>query len=159
MKALKILAILSLLIPAHALAAGSSSTLTSRETFKLISGAQVTVIEKLTIDWTADDADGSVPDLAVVLNGYLIKAITNPGATAPTDNYDVTLEDPADNALDAAGGQLGNRDTANTEQVYPVVTSGALSPVLLLGTYNVAVGGNSVNSATGRLILFIAKDL
>ena len=43
--------------------------------------------------------------------------MTNPGATAPTDNYDIVVNDA--DSVDVAAGVLANRDTANSEQAYP----------------------------------------
>lgn len=115
-------------------------------------------VEKVTIDWVADDADGSVPALSLPLAGFLLKAITNPGSTAPTANYDIALGDPEDSALDAFAGALQNRHTTTTEQVYPLVT-GAAIPIFLSGTYSLALTNNSVNSATGRIILYLVDSL
>lgn len=117
-------------------------------------------VDKIVIDWTADAGDGSVPNLSLTnLCGYVIKAITNPGSTAPTDNYDITLGDPEDSALDALGGALANRHTTTTQQVYPTV-SGATVPIWLdKGTYTLAIANNAVNSATGRIILYLASEL
>jgi hypothetical protein len=42
--------------------------------------------------------------------------VTNPGATAPTDNYDIVVNDA--DGVDVAAGVLANRDTANSEQAY-----------------------------------------
>jgi hypothetical protein len=138
--------------------AGSSNTLTSRERVQIGKGPESKFVEKVTVDWVGDDATGAVPDLALELNGFLVKVITNPGSTAPTANYDISLEDPEDNALDAAATLLNNRHTSTTEQVYPLI-SGASTPILLCGTYNVAVSNNSVNSATGRIIFHLVEGL
>ena len=117
------------------------------------------IIDKVTIDWTADAADGSVPDTPIEgLYGYLLKVLTNPGATAPTDNYDIVLKEPDDTTVDAANSLLLNRDTANSEAAYPYVTN-AVTPVLLTGTYTFSLSGNSVNSATGTVILFVSETL
>jgi hypothetical protein len=117
------------------------------------------LIEKITIDWTADAADGSVPNTSIdSLYGYVVKALTNPGATAPTSNYDIKLLDPDDSAIDALAGALDNRHTSNSEQVYPTA-SGAQIPVYLCGSYTFNLANNSVNSATGTVILFIKEKL
>lgn len=117
-------------------------------------------VRKVTVDWVADAADGSVPTLSLVnLYGYCLKVITNPGATAPTDNYDIILGDPADNALDALAGALANRDTANTEQVYPTASGSTIPVYLTKGDYVLTITNNAVNSATGRVILVLADSL
>lgn len=135
--------------------AGTTTTSYAEKTFGSDGKKRVKVV---TVNFVADAADGSVPDTALELTGWLVKLVTNPGSVAPTDNWDVALEDPHDNALDALGGAGANRDTANTEQVYPVV-SGAVTPVLLAGSYNVAISGNSVNSATGAVHLYLVDSL
>jgi hypothetical protein len=115
-------------------------------------------VEKVVIDWTADDTDGSVPALSVTLSGFVLKAVTDPGSTAPTDNYDIVLNDAADTTVDHLASALANRDTANTEVAYPTV-SGATVPVWLEDkAYSLAVSNNSVNSATGQIILYLSSS-
>lgn len=76
------------------------------------------------VDWTSA-SDGSATG-EVELDGQLIKFVTNPGATAPSDNYDITLVD--EDGIDVAEGLLANRDTSNSEEVY------AFKQVTLTGT-------------------------
>lgn len=102
--------------------------------------------EKITFTATADAADGSVPTVSLPMAGYVSNVITNPGSTAPTDNWDLKVYGPEDAAFDVLGGALADRDTTNTEQKQPVL-SGAASPVYLNGTYTVEFSGNSANSA------------
>ncbi len=104
----------------------------------------------VTIDFVADAADGSIPDTTFNVNGYLIQATTNPGSVAPTDNWDIQVKDAEGGSL--SGTSLDNRDTANSETV---VFS---APPMLAGTTTVSMSGNSVNSATGRLVLYIQED-
>ncbi len=49
------------------------------------------------------------------VTGWILHVETDPGTTAPDDNYGITLKN--DNGRDIAGGNLSNRDTANTEDV------------------------------------------
>lgn len=116
--------------------------------------------EVVTINWTADAADGSVPDTTLGLYGTVVKIVTNPGSTAPTANYDMALND-AEATLDALAGALANRHTTTTEQVYPTIagapgTVTAVSP-FLVGTYTFALTNNSVNSATGKVVIYLVK--
>ena len=67
-------------------------------------------------------------------SGYVVRAVTDPGALAPTDNYDIVVNDA--NSVDVMGGLLENRDTANSEQIVesavgPLHTrfNGAITPV------------------------------
>lgn len=110
--------------------------------------------EVVTITWVADAAAATVPNTSIDLFGYVIKAITNPGTPAPTASYGVQFMDPEDVALDAFGGILLARHTSNTEQVAPIVTGGSV-PLFVGGTYTFKVSGNAVNSATGRVILYL----
>lgn len=49
--------------------------------------------------------------------GWLDNVVTNPGATAPDDNYDVVFTDG--DVVDVMGGELANRDTSTSEQAMP----------------------------------------
>ena len=131
-------------------------SITSRELVN-IGKTERNLIEKVIVDWVASSTDASVPVLSIDLRGYLIKVITNPGSTAPTGSYAIALQDPEDSALDAAATLLNGRSATATEQVYPVV-SGKITPILLVGSYGLAVTSNSVNSATGRIILHLAEE-
>jgi len=86
------------------------------------------------------------------LNGFIVLAETDPGSTAPTDNYDITLTDEA--GADVFGGALANRDTSTTERTMPKV-NGNYSGVINRGKLTLNLSGNSVNSATGGLYIFI----
>lgn len=132
-------------------------TVTSRE--KVNYGlASSKYCEVVTVSFVGDAADGSVPVLSVPLAGFLVKVVTNPGSTAPTANWDIALQDPEDSALDAAAGKLVDRHTTTSEQVYPLVT-GAACPIFLAGTYGLAVTNNAVNSATGKIVLYLVDGL
>ncbi len=106
-----------------------------------------------------DSSDGSFPTLDIPkIAGRLIALETNPGATAPTDNWDVTAVD--EQGLDALQGVGANRDTTNTEKV-PVVYSGtALHPVVGgWQTLTLTPTGNSVNDADIVITLFHAPGV
>lgn len=114
-------------------------------------------IVDITLDWTADDTDGSVPETETGwdIAGILQKVTTNPGATAPTDDYDIVLEDEDD--VDVMGGAMANRDTANSEVAFPKEPAGTvnLNGVAVRGTLTFKLTNNSVNSATGKVRLTI----
>ncbi len=111
---------------------------------------------KIVITFTGDAADGSVPALSIPLDGFIMKLVTNPGTTQPTDNWDLAITD-ADGA-DVLGGTGVNRDTLNTETIYPTI-SGATIPAWCIGTHSVVVTGNSVNSATGTITIYLKDTL
>lgn len=110
-------------------------------------------VRRLIVDFVADAADGTVPDTVVpVFEGRLFELTTNPGATAPQDNWDVTLIDAE--GIDRLQSLGLNRDTANTESL-PVVYSGStIHPVISrTDVLTLKVAGNNVNSATGRILI------
>jgi len=59
---------------------------------------------------------------------YVVLVVTNPGATAPTDDYDLTILDAQ--GVDIMGGKLADRDETNTEQVVPEINSTAVPRVV-----------------------------
>lgn len=143
--------VLSFALGQFAFAVASTTTLT-QSTRVLDHGQKVYVYK---VAWTASSIDGSVIDTSLPkVHGFLMKATTNPGATAPTDNYDITLADTDDATLDAANSLLLNRDTATTEVAYPVGTTGATPLWFQPGTYTLSIANNSVNSATGVIWLY-----
>lgn len=86
-------------------------------------------------------ADGTVSDIVIPVNidGLLYEVETDPGSTAPQDNYDLTL---TSGGLDVMGGVLANRDTANTEREKP-----ASGTVAINGNLTLTTTGNNVNAA------------
>ncbi len=99
-------------------------------------------VKRAVVTWLSD-GDGDADATTVELDGEIIKVTTNPGAAAPTDNYDITLVDV--DGVDIAEGLLANRDTANNEEVYlykeltltdtanfavPVFHSGVVTPTV-----------------------------
>jgi len=115
-------------------------------------------VVKVIVDWVSDSAAGSVSQLSTKpIFGEILRITTNPGATAPTDLYDVTILD--EDLVDVALGTLANRSTANTETVYPtVVGSGGTTYVrtAIAGriTLTIAAAGNS---KTGRVTIYLRR--
>lgn len=112
----------------------------------------------ITFTCTADSSDGSFPDTIVAdkIEGRLLALETNPGATAPTDNYDVTIEDGGGH--DVLEGVGANRDTATTEKATVVYLGTSVHPVVDdSDTLTLKIGGNSVNSAVTVIKLYYAK--
>lgn len=116
---------------------------------------------KLLFTWTADAANGSVPDTAIsanqakVLRGLkAILGVTNPGATAPTANYDITLVDA--DGVDVFGGSLTNRSDTASEQAKPDMTTLGGSR-MVNGTLTFKLANNSVNSALGTCAIYFEK--
>src|SRR4051812_8010939 len=110
-------------------------------------------VRKIVIDWTADAAAATVPDTVLpVFEGRLMEFVTNPGAVAPTDNYDIVITD--DQGVDKLQGVGANRDTANTEVAIPVYSGSTIHPVVSRAdVLTLSLSGNAVNSAVGKIIL------
>jgi len=135
-------------IPASALAAGTVSQAVSW----VCRSNSTECVQVLTFTATADSADGSYPSTdmsATTLNKlkgwYLYKIITNPGSTAPTDNWDFTLSDS--DGIDVLGGNGANRHTTTSQMIAPLLTTGVYFAQPVLDTWTLAITGNSVNSA------------
>lgn len=142
--------------------AGSSSTVTYDNGEDR--NGQRAGIRRITIDWTSDSSDGHCTVALEKISGHLIKAVTNPGATAPTDNYDIAITD--DESFDVltnciAASTLANRDTTNTEEVYFFLKNADASPLsmaafpVVCDVLTVAIT-NAGNSKVGKLILYYA---
>lgn len=158
---MKQLFIIALLIPALVLGVGTVSE-TRTDLYGMSGGGTYKIGEKVSLTFTADASDGSVPVTSVTLRGFLAKVLTNPGSTAPTSNYDIRLTDPDDSNFDALSAALDNRHTTSTEQVYPLIAGspGTVTAVrpFLNGVYAVSISGNSVNSATGLIVLYLLNQ-
>lgn len=112
------------------------------------------VIRKVVFACTADAAAATFPDtvLSTKIDGYLLKIVTDPGATAPTADYDITIED--DEALDVLESQALNRHTSNTEFV-SLASGTYFHPVVSKAdTLTLKIANNSVNSATVDITLY-----
>ena len=110
--------------------------------------------ERISIAWTSH-TDGAGTVAIPNLYGWLVRVVTNPGATAPTDDYDITLID--EDGLDSAQSLLLNRDTANTEAVNTFAT-GAPTPILLCGTYTFTLA-NAGSQKEGVCVLYLVESL
>jgi hypothetical protein len=118
-----------------------------------VTHATVGHVRRIVVDWTADSGDGSVTATVLpAFEGRIAELTTNPGAVAPTDNYDITLVDAE--GIDRLQGLGIDRDTANTEY-RPIVYSGSTihPPVCQADVLTLTIANNIVHSATGRIIL------
>lgn len=107
----------------------------SAMTFTEVTGGSV---KRIKAAWTSDDTTGAVSGTTSnYYDGACLMLVTNPGATAPTDDYDIVITDAEGNDILAGAG--ANRDTANTE--YVVASMGAVCKSKL--TFAVSNAGNS----------------
>ena len=108
----------------------------------------------LDLAWTST-AGGAVTCETSRIDGYVTYIVTNPGATAPTDDYDIVLSDS--DGIDISDGLLANRDTANTEQVIPVVYDTGATDVFgsraIFGPLTIAIT-NAGNALSGTLKIY-----
>lgn len=108
---------------------------------------QIGNVRRINFSCVADASDGSFPATALpAFEGRLIGLHTNPGATAPTANYDITLIDG--DGIDRLQGVGANRSTSASEQVPIVYASTSVNPPVSKDeTLTLTIANNAVNSA------------
>ena len=156
MKKLFLALLLIFILASSALAAGTV-TITSTT----ISVQAQPTRKVITLSWQCEAGAATIPNTTITaatygIGGwYFYSAETNPGATAPTDNYDITILD-ADGA-DIAGGMLMNRDSTASEYVSIGVGATGQYPVVR-GDLTFTLSNNAVNAALGTLILVFISN-
>jgi hypothetical protein len=115
----------------------------------------------LLYTWTAH-TDGSITAVPTtteetnyIKGYYLCAAVTNPGSTAPADNYDITITNA--DGIDLFGGALMNRDETNSEYAVPTIATGVKGCAFIDGTITVNWSNITTNAGVGTLKLFFAK--
>jgi hypothetical protein len=110
-----------------------------------------TSVKKIVWAWTSGvgggDAGVCTKATTVPFDGKILGVVTIPHATAPTDDYDVTITDA--DGHDVLWGAGMNRDTATTEYILGSAC-GAVSGSTL--TLNVS---NAGDSKRGQVVLWI----
>lgn len=112
---------------------------------------------KLTITWTSHVSNGNVSEaisaanMKMILGKNLAHFVTDPGPTAPDDNYNFTLLDAY--GVDILGGEGLLRDTINSEQGIPALKSGVYGDRIIdtALTFTIDTAGNSKQ---GKVILY-----
>lgn len=108
--------------------------------------------ELFTTSWTSDGS-GNYTE-TVVMKGWLVLVVTDPGSTAPTDNYDLTLV-AALGGHDVLGSVLEDRDTANSEPYpHPENNPGVSIICYLNGTYTITIA-NAGASKVGTIYWYV----
>lgn len=107
--------------------------------------------------WTSDAAGRVVARTDRALFGTIARVVTNPGGTAPTDDYDITVTD--DDGADVLAGKGSNRDTANTEQVVPLIGDGTTTqqPVAVGSRLTLNIT-NAGNAKVGEFIVYLRRN-
>lgn len=145
-----LLVIAFVLVPALAFAAESCT-----QTAEVINAK--TGLKKVTFAWVSS-ATGTVTcatnsQVTAFLKGlYIVRVVTNPGATAPTDDWDATITDA--DGVDMMGGVLANRDTTNSEEVLPYIGGLAYGPNPIPGQITLNIT-NAGDSKTGTVVLYM----
>ncbi len=115
-------------------------------------------VERIDAAWLSD-ASGNVSQV-IGIQGIITRVVTNPGATAPTDNYSLTI--PDEFGIDLLKG-LGtsNRDTSASEDVVGGVGLGdgvttSVMPITHIGDVTLTIAGAG-NAKVGVITLFVKK--
>lgn len=113
---------------------------------------QIGSIGKVVFDVTFDSGDGSfaTTDLSKGIEGFILAIETNPGSPAPSNLYGVYFKNEE-------GGTVAfalNRTTATTEIISKSIGTYFNRPVKKDEVLNLGISGNSVNSATTKIILY-----
>lgn len=116
--------------------------------------AAAELVNKVTLAWTSDGSGAATQ--AITLRGTILRVVTNPGATAPTDNYDLTAPDA--DGVDVFGGQGANRDTANSEHFCPGLpladgTTTSTAPISVNGEITLTIA-NAGASKEGSITIY-----
>lgn len=105
-------------------------------------------VRSVTFSIVADAAAATVPATALTkkIEGTLLELVTNPGATAPTANYDITITDA--DGTDVLAGKGANRHTSTSERA-PIYADTALTHTHVneSDTLTLNIANNAVNSA------------
>jgi hypothetical protein len=151
----RILLSLAILVMTASLAFGAGTVTVTAPTFNYEKDKAF-----ISIAWVGDAGGGTLPATTInmssykLIGWYLYSVETDPGDTAPTDNYDITITDA--NSLDICYSQALNRDTANTEIAF--CSASGKGFYVVRGSLTVNISGNAVNSATGTIILTLLKN-
>ena len=105
----------------------------------------------------ASDGSFVATDSSMVVVGYVTRVVTNPGTTAPTDNWDLSIADK--DGIDLTGANLlQNRDTATSEEVPVRYTDHALyGGKMIFSEVTATITGNSVNGAEIVIKVYIQR--
>ena len=107
----------------------------------------------VTITWIDDTGNGVNFALTKsYYDGWISVVDTNPGGTAPTDNYDIELQNS--DGIDILNGELYDRDTSNSERVRLT----AAAPNNGMPTLVIPDGSQDVSGATGTITLVIFTE-
>lgn len=104
------------------------------------------LITKYYATFTADSADGTIPEVACSVNGAFLCGFGIEFGTTVPDALSVSLTDENDLQIASASLSAEGRGTLT-------------SPVAVLSEINVILTGNSTNSATGTVYIYMLNNI
>lgn len=140
---------LAVLLPIRCFAAGTIAATTTD-----IGNDEYILTFTCTADASAATYPTSVTTGSASIDGWVTRVVTNPGSTAPTDNYDIALNDTGGDIMQ---GALNDRDTANTEDALPKDSSGAVGWKRVHSVIVPIITNNSENSAVTVIKVYYIK--
>ena len=120
---------------------------------QVVSSGGKNYLRRIEAQWVGDASDGSVPDLVIsAVWGFLDRVEIVPGASvAPTDGYNAYVKDQA--LVDILGG-VGSGSSSTATGTINMVPRYQLDGDDL----TVSISGNSVVSATGKVVLHLSRS-
>lgn len=103
-------------------------------------------VKKIKFEFTSGEGAYAGAASATTTKAYygeILQVVTDPGATAPSDNWDLTIIDP--DSIDLLKGNGADRDTADTEYIVGSTTN--MLPAAGKLTFNVTNAGNQKQGA------------
>lgn len=122
------------------------------QTFKKLKGN----MRRILMAVTADASGGSVDNVDTEKNidGEVLFVVTDPGATVPTNDYDITLADSQ--GCDILGSEGDNRSSTTTQQAMLKIGN-HYGPRYVEGPLTLGISGNSVNSALINVYIYFRR--
>ena len=107
------------------------------------------------IVWTCPAAAATLELDSFALWGQVVALYTKPGATAPTDNSDLNIYPAGTTSTDLLQTLGVNTIDNATNNFIQIVFSGTSIHPPANGLYDLVITNNSVNAATGTIILYM----
>ena len=113
-------------------------------------GANADQVRAIQIVWTCASGAATWEYDSLGLYGTVVGIFTKPGATAPTDNSDFQIFHTGTTGANVLGTN-GDNIIDNSAHNMATITI----PIPVCGFYDLVIANNSVNDATGTIILYL----